>query len=238
MIHVSNVLGTINPVRQLVSLAHERGIPVLVDGAQAAPHGPIDVQGIGCDFYAFSGHKTYGPDGIGALYGRRELLREMPPYQGGGDMIERVSFEKTTFRSPPERFEAGTPNISGAIGLATAIDFLDSIGWERIHEQETKLLDYATQALGEIPGLQITGTAGNKVGVVSFTLEGVHPHDVGTILDADGIAVRAGHHCAQPLMDRLGVTGTTRASFAFYNTIEEIEPLTAGLHRVKKLFAH
>jgi cysteine desulfurase/selenocysteine lyase len=237
LIHVSNVLGTVNPASQLVDLAHARGIPVLLDGAQAVPHIAVDVQAIGCDFYTFSGHKLFAPDGVGVLYGRRELLGAMPPYHGGGDMIERVSFEKTTFREPPERFEAGTPNISGAIGLAAAIEFLDSVGWEKIHLLESELLEYATGALGEIPGLRITGTAPHKVGVISFVLEGVHPHDIGTILDVAGIAVRAGHHCAQPLMDRLGVAGTTRASFAFYNTTAEIDQLADALQRVNVLFA-
>ena len=237
LIHVSNVLGTVNPVRQLVAMAHDRGIPVLLDGAQAVPHIPVDVREIGCDFYAFSAHKLFAPDGIGVLYGRRKLLRAMPPFHGGGDMIEQVSFEKTTFRAPPERFEAGTPNISGAIGLAAAIEFLDSLGWAKIHARESELLDYATRALGEIPGVRITGTAPDKVGVLSFVLEGVHPHDIGTILDASGIAVRAGHHCAQPLVDRLGVAGTTRASFAFYNTTAEIDQLADALRRVKKMFA-
>ncbi|MGI9243036.1 MAG: aminotransferase class V-fold PLP-dependent enzyme [Verrucomicrobiales bacterium] len=237
LIHTSNVLGTINPVEQLVGLAHDRGIPVLLDGAQAVPHCPVDVQQIGCDFYAFSGHKMFAPDGVGVLYGRREILAEMPPYQGGGDMIEQVSFEKTTFRSPPERFEAGTPNISGAIGLAAAIEFLDLIGWEVLHAREAELLDYATAALGEVSGLEITGSSAHKVPVVSFVLEGVHPHDIGTILDTRGIAVRAGHHCAQPLMERLGVSGTTRASFAFYNTTSEIDQLVEALRHVNKLFA-
>ena len=237
LIHTSNVLGTINPVEQLVGLAHDRGIPVLLDGAQAVPHCPIDVQQIGCDFYAFSGHKMFAPDGVGVLYGRREILAEMAPYQGGGDMIEQVSFEKTTFRAPPERFEAGTPNISGAIGLAAAIEFLEQIGWARVHAREAELLDYATAALGELSGLQIIGSPERKVPVVSFVLEGVHPHDIGTILDTRGIAVRAGHHCAQPLMARLGVSGTTRASFAFYNTTSEIDQLVEALHHVNRLFA-
>ena len=235
--HVSNVLGTVNPAKQLVTLAHARGIPVLFDGAQAVPHIPVDVQEIGCDFYAFSGHKLFAPDGIGVLYGRRELLGAMPPYHGGGDMIERVSFDKTTFRKPPERFEAGTPNISGAIGLAAAIDFLDSVGWEKIHAIESDLLDQATESLSQIPGLRIIGNAGEKVGALSFELEGAHPHDIATILDAAGIAVRAGHHCAQPLMERLGVVGTTRASFAFYNTTTEIDQLAEALRRVNQLFA-
>ena len=237
LIHASNVLGTINPVKQLVALAHQRGIPVLVDGAQAVPHLRVDVQDLGCDFYAFSGHKLFAPDGIGALYGRREIMSGMRPYHGGGDMIERVSFEKTTFRPPPERFEAGTPNISGAIGLAAAIEFLDALGWDRLHAREQELLSYATAVLAEIPGLSLVGEASQKVAVLSFLLEGVHPHDIGTILDARGIAVRAGHHCAQPLMERLGVNGTTRASFAFYNTIEEIDLLVDALEHVRRLFA-
>jgi cysteine desulfurase/selenocysteine lyase len=234
--HTSNVLGTINPVRQLVEMARARGIPTLVDGAQAVPHFPVDVRELGCDFYAFSGHKMFAPDGIGALYGRRDTLREMRPYHGGGDMIEQVSFEKTTFRQPPERFEAGTPNISGAIGLAAAIEFLDSLGWDRVHAQEARLLDYATAALSRIDGLEIKGTCADKVAVISFLLDGVHPHDIGTILDTRGIAVRAGHHCAQPLMERLGVNGTTRASLAFYNTTAEIDQLAAALEHVNRLF--
>ena len=236
LIHVSNVLGTVNPVKEMVQLAHAQGIPVLIDGAQAVPHIPIDVRDIGCDFYAFSSHKLFGPDGVGVLYGRREILAKMPPYHGGGDMIEQVSFSGTTFRTPPERFEAGTPNISGAIGLSSAIEYLEALGWEGIHEQEKRLLDYGANALGEIPGLKIHGNSENKVGVLSFTMESAHPHDVGTILDVAGIAVRAGHHCAQPLMERLGVAGTTRASFAFYNTTEEIDLLVNGLHEVNRLF--
>ncbi|MFT4546888.1 MAG: cysteine desulfurase/selenocysteine lyase [Verrucomicrobiales bacterium] len=236
VMHASNVLGTINPVRQLVDQAHARGVPVLVDGAQAVAHFPVDVQELGCDFYVFSGHKMFAPDGIGVLYGRREHLRDMRPYHGGGDMIEQVSFGGTTFRQPPERFEAGTPNISGAIGLAAAIDFLNAIGWERLHAQETKLLKYATEVLGKLPGLSITGTSDDKVGVISFLLGDIHPHDIGTILDTRGIAVRAGHHCAQPLMERLGVNGTTRASFAFYNTLEEVDQLAEALDHVNRLF--
>lgn len=236
IIHASNVLGTINPVKELVALARERGATTLVDGAQAVAHFPVDVRDIGSDFYVFSGHKMFAPDGIGVLYGRREMLRAMPPYHGGGDMIEQVSFEKTTFRQPPERFEAGTPNISGAIGLAATIDFIRSIGWERIEAQEHRLLEYATGVLTGIPGLEITGTSDRKVAVVSFLLEGIHPHDIGTILDTRGIAVRAGHHCAQPLMERLGVNGTTRASFSFYNTTAEIDQLAAALGEVNRLF--
>jgi cysteine desulfurase/selenocysteine lyase len=237
LIHASNVLGTINPVKELVSMAHRRGVPVLVDGAQAVPHLRVDVQDLGCDFYAFSGHKVFAPDGIGVLYGRREILRGMRPYHGGGDMIEQVSFERSTFRAPPERFEAGTPNISGAIGLAAAIEFLDSLGWDRLHAREQKLLGYATEVLGGIPGLRIVGSPERRVALLSFLLDGVHPHDIATILDARGIAVRAGHHCAQPLMKRLGVNGTTRASFAFYNTCEEIDRLADALRHVNQLFA-
>ncbi len=236
IIHVSNVLGTINPAKEMIAMAKARGVPVLVDGAQAVPHIDVDVQDLDCDFYAFSSHKLFGPDGVGVLYGKRDLLRNMRPYHGGGDMIERVTFEKTTYRTPPERFEAGTPNISGAIGLAAAIDYLDGVGWETIHQREEELLGYATETVGSIPGVTITGTAKEKVAVVSFTMEGAHPHDIGTILDAGGIAVRAGHHCAQPLMDRLGVTATTRASFAFYNTIEEIDKLVTALEKVRKMF--
>lgn len=240
--HVSNVLGTINPVRKIVAMAHARGIPVLVDGAQAVAHQPVDVCEIGCDFYVFSGHKLFGPDGIGVLYGREELLAAMAPYQGGGDMIEEVAFERSTFRAPPERFEAGTPNISGAIGLAAAIDYVDALGWDFIREREEQLSDDARRALRGVPGLKIscdekeTDGGVRKAGVLSFTMEGAHPHDAGTILDASGIAVRAGHHCAQPLMRRLGVPATVRASFAFYNTSAEIDLLVDGLAEVNRLF--
>lgn len=237
LIHVSNVLGTVNPVADLVHIAHENDVPILIDGAQAVPHSPADVQNLGCDFYTFSGHKIFGPDGIGVLYGKRDILAKMPPYQGGGDMIEQVSFSGTTFRTPPERFEAGTPNISGAIGLAATIDYLDSIGWDTIHEKEQHLLDYGTTALESVPGLRIHGRAQDKAAVISFSMDSAHPHDVGTILDAAGIAVRAGHHCAQPLMEHLGVAGTTRASFAFYNTTDEIDQLVQALHKVNDLFA-
>ena len=234
--HVSNVLGTINPAQQMIAIAKEKGLPVLLDGAQAVPHLPVDVRALDCDFYTFSSHKLFGPDGVGILYGRKDLLNDMPPYQGGGDMIELVSFEKTTFRAPPERFEAGTPNISGAIGLGAAIEYIESLDREAVHAYEQELLTYATNRLKEIPGLSITGTAPEKVAVISFTLKSAHPHDIATILDTAGIAIRAGHHCAQPLMQQLGVPATARASFAFYNTIEEVDKLTEALLEVNRLF--
>ena len=235
--HVSNALGTINPVREMVELAHRQGIPVLVDGAQAAPHTQIDVQDLDCDFYAFSGHKVYGPTGIGVLYGKPELLEAMSPYQGGGDMIASVSFEKTTYNTLPYKFEAGTPNIAGTIGLGAAIDYVSGIGVDRIARHEHDLLSYGTELLSKIPGLRLIGTAKKKAGVLSFVLEGIHPHDVGTVLDREGIAIRTGHHCAMPLMDRFGVPATARASLAVYNTREEIDSLVAGIHKVKEVFA-
>ena len=235
--HVSNALGTVNPVRQMTALARERGVPVLVDGAQAAPHLPIDVRELGCDFYAFSGHKVFAPNGIGVLYGRRERLEAMPPWQGGGDMILSVSFEKTEYNVPPYRFEAGTPNVAGAIGLGATLDYLAGLDWAAVAAHERSLLEHATRAVEEIPGVRLVGTAHEKAGVVSFVLAGVHAHDVGTLLDGEGIAVRAGHHCAQPVMQRFGVPATTRASFAFYNTIEEADALAAGLDRVREVFA-
>ena len=236
MIHVSNSLGTINPVRRVVELAHLRGVPVLLDGAQAAPHLKIDVQELGCDFYTISGHKMFGPTGIGVLYGRTELLDAMPPYQGGGEMIRSVSFEKTTYNKLPHKFEAGTPNISGAVGLGAAMNYISSIGYEAIAAHEHDLLEYATAQLTSIPKVRLVGTARQKASVISFTIEGVHAHDVGTILDQDGIAVRAGHHCTQPLMERLGLDATARASFAFYNTREEVDALVEGVHRVIEVF--
>ncbi|MCZ6778109.1 MAG: cysteine desulfurase [Acidobacteria bacterium] len=236
MIHVSNSLGTINPVRRVVELAHLRGVPVLLDGAQAAPHLKIDVQELGCDFYTISGHKMFGPTGIGVLYGRTELLDAMPPYQGGGEMIRSVSFEKTTYNQLPHKFEAGTPNISGAVGLGAAMNYISSIGYEAIAAHEHDLLEYATAQLTSIPKVRLVGTARQKASVISFTIEGVHAHDVGTILDQDGIAVRAGHHCTQPLMERLGLDATARASFAFYNTREEVDALVEGVHRVIEVF--
>jgi cysteine desulfurase/selenocysteine lyase len=235
-VHVSNALGTINPAKKMVDLAHQKGIPVLVDGAQAVAHQKVDVQDIGCDFYVFSSHKIFGPDGVGVLYGRKELLNKMTPYQGGGDMIEIVSFDGTTFRPSPERFEAGTPNISGAIGLKAAIDYVNDIGWETIHEKESLLLDHANESLGKNPSIKLVGIAENKVPVVSFTIDSAHPHDIATILDTKGIAVRAGHHCTQPLMKRLGLSATTRASLSFYNTIDEINQLTEALKEISALF--
>jgi len=235
--HVSNVLGTVNPIRALVDLAHASGVPVLVDGAQAVAHLPVDVQALGCDFYAFSAHKIYGPTGVGVLWGRGELLDEMPPYQGGGDMIERVSFAGTTYARAPARFEAGTPDIAGVIGLGAAVDFLLGLDREAVGAHETALLTQATAALAAVPGLRLLGTAPGKIGVVSFVLEGIHAHDVGTILDHEGIAIRAGHHCAQPLMERFGVPATARASFAAYNTPAEVDALARGLERVREVFA-
>ncbi len=234
--HVSNSLGTINPVRELVEIAHAAGVPVLVDGAQGAPHMPVDVQALGCDFYAFSGHKIYGPSGIGALWGRRELLEAMPPWQGGGAMIESVSFEKTTYAGIPARFEAGTPNIAGAVGLAAAIDYVQAVGLERIAAHEHQLLAYATAQLADVPGLSIVGNAGHKAGVLSFVIDGVHAHDIATILDREGVAVRAGHHCAQPVMQRFGVAATVRASFGVYNTRQEVDALVHGLRTVIEVF--
>jgi cysteine desulfurase/selenocysteine lyase len=234
--HVSNALGTVNPVREMAALAHRAGAVVLVDGAQAAPHVQVDVQALGCDFYAFSGHKVYGPSGIGALWGRAELLAAMPPWQGGGGMIRTVSFEKVTFAPPPHRFEAGTPFIEGAIGLAAALDYVGTLGSAAISAWEGELLALATERLSEVRGLTVVGTARQKAAVLSFTMQGIHPHDVGTALDSEGIAVRAGHHCAQPVMERFKVAATTRASFGLYNTPAEVEALAAALHRVRELF--
>ena len=232
VVHVSNALGTVNPVRRIVELAHARGIPVLVDGAQAVAHLTVDVQALDCDFYAFSGHKLYGPTGIGVLYGKRAHLDAMPPYQGGGDMIGSVTFEKTTYNRPPYKFEAGTPHIAGAIGLAAAIDYVSATGLEAIGAHEHEILDLATAALAGVPGLRFLGTARERAGVVSFVIDGVHPHDIGTVLDGEGIAIRTGHHCAQPLMRRLGVEACARASFGLYNTRAEVEALAAGLGKV------
>ncbi|HJX09127.1 MAG TPA: cysteine desulfurase, partial [Candidatus Binatia bacterium] len=230
--HVSNALGTVVPVKEVVKLAQARGVPVLLDGAQAVPHLPVDVQEIGCDFYAFSGHKMFGPTGVGVLYGRAELLDKMPPYQGGGDMISLVTFEKTHYNVLPYKFEAGTPHIAGGIGLGAAVDYLAGFDWDQVAAHERDLLEYATQAITKIDGLRIIGTAQEKAGVISFVLDHVHAHDVGTILDQEGVAVRAGHHCAMPVMQRFGVPATTRASFAFYNTRAEIDVLVGALHRV------
>ena len=235
--HISNALGTINPIAEMIAMAHARRIPVLVDGAQAAPHMPVNVRELDCDFYAFSGHKLYAPTGIGVLYGKAQWLEEMPPYQGGGDMIRAVTFEKTTYNSLPYKFEAGTPHIAGVIGLGAAVDYLGGVGLERATTYERELLEYATERARRIPGLRIIGTAREKAGVLSFVLEGIHPHDIGTILDREGIAVRAGHHCAMPVMDRFGIPATTRASFAFYNTPREADALVAGIERVKEVFA-
>ncbi len=234
--HVSNALGTVNPVRQIVESAHRHGVPVLVDGAQAAPHLPIDVTALGCDFYAITGHKMFGPTGIGALYGRHDLLDAMPPWQGGGEMILSVSFQGTTFNHVPHKFEAGTPHISGAIGLGAAIDYLQAIGMENINAWEQDLLEYATQRLAEVDGLRLIGTAPHKAAILSFLVGDVHPHDVGTILDQAGIAVRTGHHCAQPVMERFGLTGTARASLALYNTRDDIDRLVEALRGVREVF--
>ncbi len=235
--HVSNVLGTINPVREMVAQAHERGIPVLVDGAQAVPHLTVDVQDLDCDFYAFSGHKLYGPSGIGALYGKVAHLEAMPPYQGGGDMILSVSFEKTDYAPLPHKFEAGTPNIAGTFGLGAAIDWVQSVGLDTIAAYEQALLNYATGQLAELDGVRLVGLAAHKAAVLSFVVDGIHPHDLGTILDREGIAIRAGHHCAQPLMQRLGLPATARASFGVYNTYTEIDAFVKALHKAKKLFS-
>jgi len=237
VVYVSNVLGTVNPVRQMIALAHHRGIPVLVDGAQAAPHMPVDVQALGCDFFALSGHKLFGPTGIGVLYGKAELLEAMPPYQSGGDMISAVTFERTVFNALPHKFEAGTPHIAGVIGLAAALEYVQQIGLNQIAAYEKELLAYGTELLGSIPGLRIIGTAADKASVLSFLLDDIHAHDVGTILDHEGIAIRAGHHCAMPLMKRFGVPATARASLAFYNTREELEALAKGIHKVREVFA-
>jgi len=234
--HLSNALGTIVPVRDVIRLAHERGIPVLLDGAQAIAHLKVDVQELDCDFYAFSGHKLYGPTGIGVLYGKAEWLRAMPPYQGGGDMISSVTFEKTTYNRLPYKFEAGTPHIAGAIGLGAAIEYVTALGVEAIAAHERDLLAYATEAVSGIPGLRLIGTARQKASILSFTLDGVHPHDIGTILDQEGIAIRAGHHCAQPVMERFGVPATARVSFALYNTREEVDALVRALEKVREVF--
>jgi cysteine desulfurase/selenocysteine lyase len=235
--HVSNALGTVLPIRRLIGAAKARGIITLIDGAQAVSHMLVDVQELGCDFYAFSGHKMFGPTGVGVLYGREELLERMPPWQGGGEMILAVSFAKTTYNCLPNKFEAGTPNISGAIGLGAAVDFLQGVDRDAAHAHESALLDHATAVLSKIPGLRIVGTAADKASLVSFAVAGVHPHDLGTILDEDGIAIRTGHHCAMPVMDFFDLPATARASFAFYNTFEEIDRLAAGVERARSLFA-
>ncbi len=236
IVHMSNSLGTVNPVRRVVELAHRHDVPVLVDGSQAAYHMPVDVQAIGCDFYVVTGHKLYGPTGIGALYGRRQLLDAMPPYQGGGDMISSVTFERTTYNEVPHKFEAGTPHIAGAIGLGAAVDFIDGVGFGAIAAHERRLLEYATAALLEVPGLRLIGTAREKASILSFVLDGVHAHDIGTIVDTEGVAIRTGHHCTQPVMDRFGVPATARASLAMYNTASEIDRLVAALSKVREVF--
>jgi cysteine desulfurase/selenocysteine lyase len=235
--HVSNALGTVLPVRRLIAAAKALGIATLVDGAQAVPHMHVDVQELGCDFYAFSGHKMFGPTGVGVLYGREQLLERMPPWQGGGEMILAVTFAKTTYNGLPNKFEAGTPNISGAIGLGAAVDFLCGLDRDAAERHESALLEHATAVLGRIPQLRIVGTAGEKASLVSFSVSGVHPHDLGTILDEDGIAIRTGHHCAMPVMEFFKLPATARASFAFYNTLEEIDRLAAGVERARKIFA-
>jgi len=235
--HVSNALGTVNPVRHIVEMAHRNGTPVLIDGAQAVQHLRVDVQALDCDFYAFSGHKMYGPTGVGVLYGKERWLESMPPYQGGGDMITSVTFEKTIYARLPHKFEAGTPDIAGVIGLGAAVDYLEAVGIDNIAAYEHALLDYGTKILESVPGVRIIGTAAGKTSVLSFALEGVHPHDVGTILDQEGIAIRTGHHCAQPVMDFFRIPATARASLALYNTREEIDSLAAGLQKVAEVFS-
>lgn len=237
VVHISNTLGTINPVKEIIRIAHLHNIPVLIDGAQAMSHLKIDVQELDADFYVFSGHKVFGPTGIGVLYGKTEYLEMMPPYQGGGDMIRTVTFEKTTFEDIPRKFEAGTPNIAGGIGLGAAIDYLNQFNRNELIAYENSLLEYATQRLSEIEGLKIIGTAKEKASVVSFIIEGIHPYDIGTIIDTDGIAIRTGHHCTQPIMRRFNIPATARASFSFYNTKEEIDKLAESLVKVKKMFA-
>jgi cysteine desulfurase/selenocysteine lyase len=236
LIHVSNALGTVNPVKALIAMARKRGVPVLLDGAQTISHRPVDVQDLDCDFYVFSGHKLFGPTGIGVLWGREALLDEMPPYQGGGNMIESVTFEKTTYAPLPFKFEAGTTNIAGALGLAAAVDYVTAIGYDAIAAHEEKLVERVLSGLATVPQVRLTGTPKERVGVFSLTLDGVHPHDAGTVLDLEGIAVRAGHHCAQPLMARFGVPATIRASLAFYNTIDECDALVAGLKKCVEVF--
>jgi len=237
MVYISNALGTINPVARMIEMAHAHDVPVLVDGAQAAPHKAVDVQALDCDFFVFSGHKMFAPTGIGALYGKSDLLASMPPYQGGGEMIRSVTFAKTDYADPPARFEAGTPNIVGAIAMGAAVDYLQGIGLAAIGQYESGLLDYATESLSDVPGVRLVGTATHRASVVSFVIDGVHPHDVGTILDREGIAVRAGHHCAQPVMDHFGVPATVRASLALYNTRQEIDQLVSGVARAKEIFS-
>jgi cysteine desulfurase/selenocysteine lyase len=234
--HVSNALGTVNPVKRMTAMAHAVGAAVVIDGAQGAPHVALDMVDLDCEFYAFSGHKLYGPSGVGVLYGKAEWLEAMPPWQGGGDMIASVSFEKTTYNVIPHKFEAGTPNIAGVIGLGAAIDYVTALGIGAIAAHEDELLRHGTELLQAIPGLRLIGTARHKAGVLSFVLEGIHPHDIGTVLDYEGIAVRTGHHCAQPVMDRYGLTATTRASLACFNTRQELDALARGIHKVQEMF--
>ena len=237
IVHQSNALGTINPAAQIVALAHSFGIPVLLDGAQSIQHLKVDVRALDCDFYVFSGHKLYGPTGIGVLYGKEELLEQMPPYQSGGEMIKSVTYERTIYNDLPAKFEAGTPNIAGAVGLGAAIDYITNIGMDRIHAHEQDLLDYGTECLSGIGGLRLIGTAQEKASVMSFVMDSAHPHDIGTILDTEGVAIRTGHHCAQPLMDRFGIPATARASLAFYNTKDEIDLLVKAIDRVNEVFS-
>lgn len=236
IMHVSNALGTVNPIKQMIAFAHAQGVPVLIDGAQSAPHMPVDVQDLDCDFYAFSGHKLCGPTGIGILYGKAALLESMQPFKGGGDMILSVTFEKTTYNTIPHKFEAGTPPIAAAIGLGAAVDYLSTIGMSAIHDYELSLLDYASEQIARLPGVHIIGTAEHKAAVLSFVVDGIHPHDIGTLLNEDAIAVRTGHHCAQPVMQRFKLAATTRASFAFYNSMTEVDALVAGIRNVQKVF--
>ena len=236
MTHVSNALGTINPVQKVIEMAHQWNIPVLIDGAQAVPHLQVDVQALDCDFYVFSGHKVYGPTGIGAMYGKSALLDRMPPYQGGGDMISSVYFEKTSYNKLPYKFEAGTPHVAGAIGLGEAIEYANDLGMDNVAAYERELLAYATESVSAIPGVRLIGTAREKAGVLSFLMDSVHPHDIGTVLDQEGVAIRTGHHCAQPVMQRFGIAATARASFALYNTREEVDALVEGILKVREVF--
>jgi cysteine desulfurase/selenocysteine lyase len=237
MTHVSNALGSVNPAREIVRMAHDRGIPVLLDGAQAVPHLRVDVQDLDCDFYAFSSHKLFGPSGVGVLHGKAERLEAMPPYQGGGEMILSVSFDETIYQEIPHKFEAGTPDIGGVVGFGAALDYVSSLGYDAIRDHEHELLEHAVKALSAVPGLRLIGSPRDRAAVVSFVMEGIHPHDVGTVLDREGVAVRTGHHCAQPLMERFGVPATARASFALYNTHDDVDALVAALHRVREVFA-
>jgi cysteine desulfurase/selenocysteine lyase len=238
VVHLSNSLGTINPIKNIIDQAHQVGAKVLIDGAQAVSHLRVDVQELDCDFYVFSGHKIFGPTGIGVLYAKQELLQKMPPYQGGGDMIRSVTFEKTTYNEIPHRFEAGTPNISGTIGLGAALDYMGGLDFQGLLLHEQQLLQYATDSLNRVPGLHLIGTASKKASVLSFVLDEIHPHDVGTILDQEGVCIRAGHHCTQPVMRRFGVPATVRASIAFYNTRQDIDQLVLGLHKVREIFCN